>query len=699
MGQLRLQPLRARWPLAIGLAASLIALAPRGAGGAGESQAPESERMAWWRAARFGMFIHWGLYTIPAGEWNGETDHAEWIRDTAHIPLPRYDQFATRFDPQQFDADAWVRAAKAAGMEYMVVTSKHHDGFCLFDSAHTQFDVAATPFGRDVIGELAEAARRHGLKFGLYYSIMDWHHPDYLPRRPWEENRPTEGADYERYVEYLKAQVEELLTRYGPLAVLWFDGQWEGTWKERHAREVATLVHELSPDTLINSRLTRGGGPYGLEPGRELGDFATPEQVIPETGLPGVDWESCMTMNDHWGYNRADENWKSAGELIQMLVDVASKGGNLLLNVGPTGSGAFPPEAEERLAAIGRWMRLHSEAIRGTSATPFPHLPWGRATARELAQGRTRLYLHVFDWPENASLRVPGLFNEPVQAFLLGHGPDRPLSIVRRGNDLELAVPAEAPDPHAGVVVLDIEGSPDVAVPPDIEAPTEIFVDTLQVTVSTPRERVELHYTTDGSDPGPESPVVARSLTLTETTTVSARAFRDGRPVSPVARARFERAAPLPTIDAPSPLDAGVCFDLYRGLWEVLPEFSTLRPEARGRLQSITSALWDREQGFGLRFEGFLEVPRDGAWTFHLLSDDGSRLWVDGRLVVDNDGLHSGFEKDGTAPLAAGLHRLRVDFFERSGGHQLRLEWSDPEGRRGPIPRDSLLAPSACRAR
>ena len=272
-----------------------------------ESRAERNARMAWWREARFGMFIHWGLYAIPAGEWQGNTNHAEWIRTTAQIPIDEYERFVDQFNPVKFDADAWVRIAKEAGMQYIVITSKHHDGFCLFDSAQTDFDVMATPFKRDIMKELSDACRRAGLKICWYHSIMDWHHPDYLPRRSWEvAERPANGADFDRFRAYLKSQVRELLTNYGPIGVLWFDGEWEDTWNHEYGVDLYNYVRGLQPDIIVNNRVDKGrGGMAGLtEDARFAGDFGTPEQEIPATGLPGVDWETCMTMNDHWGYNK-----------------------------------------------------------------------------------------------------------------------------------------------------------------------------------------------------------------------------------------------------------------------------------------------------------------------------------------------------------------------------------------------------------
>jgi len=331
-----------------------------------ETKVQHDTRMEWWRDARFGMFIHWGLYAIPAGQWDGKTDYGEWIRHSAQIPLETYDQFQLQFNPVKFDADEWVKTARDAGMKYIVITSKHHDGFCMFNTTQTGFNITQTPFGRDVMKELADACRKYDLKFCFYYSIMDWHHPDYLPRRTWETERNTDSADFDRYVSYMKEELKELLTQYGEIGVLWFDGEWETTWNDNYGKEIYAFVRSIQPDIIINNRV--GAGRMDMEGMTEAGafggDFGTPEQQIPPTGLPGTDWETCMTMNDHWGYNKANTEYKSAQEIIRMLADIASKGGNYLINVGPTDKGTFPKQALYLLPEIALTTQIISRLKR-----------------------------------------------------------------------------------------------------------------------------------------------------------------------------------------------------------------------------------------------------------------------------------------------------------------------------------------------
>lgn len=652
------------------------------------------DRMDWWREARFGMFIHWGLYAVPAGEWNGKTTYGEWIRTEAQIPLEEYDTLASRFNPVKFDAGAWVRLAKAAGMKYIVITSKHHDGFALYDSTVSDFDIMATPFKRDILKELADACEREGITLCFYHSIMDWHHPDYTPRRDWE-HRPTAGADFDRYIAYMKAQLTELLTGYGPIGVLWFDGEWEGTWTHDRGRDLYEFVRALSRRTIINNRVDKGrAGMSGITKAKGfLGDFDTPEQEIPDTGLPGIDWETCMTMNGHWGYNQADKSFKSAEDLIRKLADIASKGGNFLLNVGPTAEGEFPPESINRLHAIGRWMDTNAQSIRGTSASPFSGLPWGRCTQRPLPGGTTRLYLHIFDWPADGPLIVPGIYNDAISAHLLSDPSHAPLDISRQGDALAITLPRTAPDPIDSVVVLDIAGIPDIADPPTIDAPTDIFVGSITAELHTARQNADIRYTLDGSEPTASSPTAAAPLTLRNTTTINARIFRAGRPVSPVASRTFTKVQPRPA-SAPTGAQPGaLAFDSYEGDWNKVPDFASLQPKRSGIAASFDLSQRPSDNRFAFRYRGHIRIPKDGAYTFWTGSDDGSRLWIGDTLVVDNDGLHSLSEKSGVIALAAGLHPITIGYFEKTGGHELQFWYAGPGRERQQVPFSALFTP------
>jgi len=407
-------------------------------------------RMKWWTDARFGMFIHWGIYSVPA--------HAEWYMNNGHVPRDRYAEYAKEFDPTNFNADQWVMIAKAAGMKYLVITSKHHDGFCMFNTKATTYNVVdATPWHTDPLKLLSAACRRQGIKFCVYYSIMDWHSPDQEAANP-DPDHPTYNptsfvpGKKEAYIEYMKTELKELITQYHP-GVLWFDGEWMKGWTDQDGQELYNYLRALDPTLIINNRV------------KGAGDYETPEQKIPPNGLPGHDWETCMTINGSWGYNATDQRWKSTETLLHNLIDIASKGGNYLLNVGPTSTGIIPQPEVERLLQMGQWLKVNGQAIYGTSASPFTQqLPWGRCTQRATKSGTT-LYLHVWDWPQDGKLVVPGLKNKIVKAYLLQpnrfgfHGQ---LDAVSDASGVTVAVPKIAPDRISSTVVLEIKGAPEI---------------------------------------------------------------------------------------------------------------------------------------------------------------------------------------------------------------------------------------------
>ncbi|MBV9126315.1 MAG: alpha-L-fucosidase [Planctomycetes bacterium] len=428
--------------------------APGRAGESGSAAPSESKeqrdaRMKWWREAKFGLFIHWGIYSVPAGTYKGKQipGIGEWIMNHGKIPMAEYAEYAKEFDPVKFNAEEWVRIAKDAGQKYIVITSKHHDGFAMFHSRASSFNIYdATPFHRDPLKDLATACAKNGIKLGFYYSqAQDWNHPGGAAiGGHWDKGQ--DGSMDEYLDQVAVPQVREILSNYGPIAVLWWDTPVDMT-RERAAKFLPLL--KLQPNLITNNRLG-GGFP---------GDTETPEQYIPATGFPGRDWETCMTMNGTWGYKSYDQNWKSTDTLVRNLVDIVSKGGNYLLNVGPTSEGVIPQPSVERLHQVGAWLKVNGEAIYGTTASPFPYLAWGRCTRK----GQT-LYLHVFDWPKNGVLRVP-LSNQARKAYLLAD-PDKSLTYHSEGGRLLVNLPGKAPDPMVSVVAVEIEGEPLVAPPP-----------------------------------------------------------------------------------------------------------------------------------------------------------------------------------------------------------------------------------------
>jgi alpha-L-fucosidase len=659
-----------------------------------ESNADHDLRMQWWRDARFGLFIHWGLYAVPAGEWKGETDHGEWIRTSAQIPIEEYNQFVTKFNPVKFDANAWVKMAKDAGMKYIVITSKHHDGFCMFNSQYTDFDIMSTPFQRDVLKELSAACKKEGIKMCWYHSIMDWHHPDYLPRRDWEKDRATTGADFDRYVAYMKNELKELLTNYGDIGVLWFDGEWEETWNEKYGKDLYDYVRSLQPSIIINNRVgaAREGMEGSTKEGGFGGDFGTPEQQIPATGLPGVDWETCMTMNDHWGFNKNDHHWKSTEEIIQMLADIASKGGNYLLNIGPTAEGLFPQESIDRLREIGQWMKINGESIYGTQASPFSHLEWGRCTQKKTVSG-TRLYLHIFDIPVNGLLVIPGLFNNPEKVFLLTDADQKPLEAIRKEDAIVVTLPVEAKDPYDLVVVMDVKGAPDVSVPPVIQTSSPLFINNANVIISSDRDNITLHYTTDGSTPDAKSPVYSGPFTIDKTTLVSVRSFRDGIAVSPSATLTIKKTTPLPAVNIEKTLK-GLHYRYFEGKWDSIPDFNMLTPVAEGTATHADITLKKQPDYFGFEFSGYLKVPADDVYKLTLASDDGSSLYINDECLIVNDGKHGIVERSGTVALGAGLHPVRITFFDSAGGDNLSLSISSATLKNTPVDDSMLCIPA-----
>ncbi|MFW5750917.1 MAG: alpha-L-fucosidase [Planctomycetota bacterium] len=413
----------------------------------------------WFAHDRFGLFIHWGLYALGARH--------EWLKHNEELEDADYDRrYFDHFEPDLYDPEAWAAAAAQAGMKYFVVTTKHHDGFCLWDSALTDYKAPNTPAGRDLLRPMVEAFQIHGLRTGFYHSLIDWHHPDYLidPHIGNNRNRDraalNQGRDQQRYADHLHCQVRELLTGYGEVDILWFDFSYPGRGPEGKGRadwrseELIALIRELRPEIILNDRLDLPDG----------WDVKTPEQYQPQDwvqvdGKPVV-WEACQTLSGSWGYHRDEASWRSTENLVQTLIDCVSKGGNLLLNVGPTGRGEIDARALERLRGIGAWMRRHSRSIYGCTEAPESY---AAACPRDCRltwhPQKKRLYVHIFAWPYK-HLRLPGLAGQAVYAQLLHDASEVPMRGIEAwqgsesGDDLVITLPQRRPEEVVPVIEL-----------------------------------------------------------------------------------------------------------------------------------------------------------------------------------------------------------------------------------------------------
>jgi alpha-L-fucosidase len=398
----------------------------------------------WFVHDRFGLFIHWGLYALPARH--------EWVKNRERIPDEVYQKYFNHFDPDLYDPKEWAKAAKHAGMKYFVVTTKHHEGFCLWDSRLTDYKATNTPAGRDLLRPMVEAFREEGFKVGFYHSLIDWHHPEFPidgihPQRDDKEFREREKRrDIRKYAEYLHGQTRELLTEYGKIDIMWFDfsypqmadgGKGKDDWQ---SEKLMAMVRELMPGIIVNDRMGIGG------------DIKTPEQVQPREwveveGKPVV-WEACQTLNGSWGYDRDNLDWKSVDMLVQMLIDTVSKGGNLLLNVGPTARGQFDPKALEILSGIGDWMKLHSRSIYGATQSQFPTPEHCRLTQRG-----NRLYVHVFNWPFR-HLHIESMTGKVEYAQLLNDASEIRMRESQDSGVLTLELPIQRPNVTVPVIEL-----------------------------------------------------------------------------------------------------------------------------------------------------------------------------------------------------------------------------------------------------
>lgn len=521
------------------------------------NESPEAfdERMEWWREARFGMFIHWGAYAVPAGVYKGKDVNgiSEWIMFSANIPVDEYEKFSAQFNPTEFDAKEWVRIAKDAGMKYIVITSKHHDGFAMWDSRVSDYNIVDfTPYDKDVLKLLAAECEKAGIKLCFYHSILDWHHP------------LANGDSFSEYRDkHLKPQLKELLTEYGDIGVLWFDGEWIPEWTEEQGKELYKYIRSFQPNIIINNRVGKGRqGMQGMnKEGNFVGDFGTPEQEILENASD-LDWESCMTMNTSWGFKKNDHDWKSAEMLIHNLVDIAAKGGNYLLNVGPTAAGLIPAPSVERLAEMGDWLNVNGEAIYGTSKfDTYKEQEIVRYTKKGAA-----LYATFFKWPGQSFTLKYAKPETNSKIFLLGY--KQPLTWTwEPEKGLTITFPDDWQNPenrasnHAWTIKMKAALA-EVATRPKISngqfenVDKALFGESVTVQLSCATPDVQIHYTLDGSTPDFSSPVYTSPITINKSAVVKAFATKKGIIASPVNTTEYIRTTKFESVDLQSSISS-----------------------------------------------------------------------------------------------------------------------------------------------
>jgi alpha-L-fucosidase len=636
-----------------------------------ESKKDMDKRMEWWRDARFGMFIHWGAYAVPAGIYKGEEvpGIGEWIMDRANIPIAEYEEFVKQFNPEQFDAEAWVQIAKYAGMKYIVITSKHHDGFCLWDSQVSDYDVIDfAPFGRDILKELADACEKEDIKLCFYHSIMDWHHPD------------ATGENFAKYRdEYLKPQIKELVTNYGDIGVIWFDGEWIDEWTEPQGKDLYNFIRNLKADIIINNRVGKGRqGMQGMNKDENFaGDFGTPEQEILKSAS-ALDWESCMTMNDTWGFKVNDHKWKSSEMLIHNLVDIVAKGGNYLLNVGPTAEGLIPQASIERLQDMGDWMKVNGEVLYDTRA--FKYYKENESIRYTTTKDGKVVYATCLEWPGAQLILESVEPNADSDIYLLG--VEAPLEWrLDENDDLVIDIPKNLQKaenrPSKYAYSFKIEGQafsmvekPVIKSDKNESGENVLFELPASVIIESETPDAKIHYTTDGSTPTVDSPLYTGPINLTQDVKINAKAFKEGMKTSRLSAGGFiliqENTHCLR-------------YNFYEGQWTELPDFSALPIVKSGYVLdfSLSQSNLPAEY-FGLVYNGYITIRRAGTYTFYTTSDDGSKVLIDGTVVVNNDGLHGMVEEEGSIRLQAGKHAISVEYFETGGGEGLEVSYKGP---------------------
>jgi len=632
----------------------------------------------WYRDAKFGIFIHWGVYSVPA--WRPKGSYAEWYWRALHDKSDTtwqfhqanygkdftYAEFAPLFKAELFDPDQWATLFRRAGARYVVLTSKHHDGYCLWPSAQSwNWNSVDVGPHRDLLGDLTAAGRKQGLKMGFYYSLYEWFNPLYQ-------------TDVQRYVaEHMLPQFKDVVTRYKP-SIIFADGEWEHPSKVWRSEEFLAWLFNDSPapdDVVINDRWGsdtrfRHGGYFSTE----YANIAT----LKSGRLQKRGWEECRGIGASFGYNRNEtvEDYQSGDALIRMLIDIVSKGGNLLLDIGPASDGRIPVIMQERLLQIGAWLQTNGEAIYATR----PYRTFGEGEAVRFTRSKNRRFVYaIHTRPLGQTLRLQSVLPKAGTSIrVLGDTLALPWRV--QDGALEIDIPDEVRLRSAATaaVAFRIEAVPYVE-PPRIRVDKTISENKpIRVALECATPSADIRYTLDGREPGPDSPQYRKAFKLKRSALLQARAFKDGYLASLVA------SRELSIVD---PKRNGVRFRYYEGDWSVLPDFASLQPVRGGKVYEISlKGTGHRGDHFGIEYEAEIEIARGGKYTFFTESDDGSKLFIDGELVVDNDGLHGQREASGRITLQPGRHRLRVQFFEKDGGESLAVSYQGPGIPKQPIP-------------
>lgn len=658
----------------------------------------------WFKDAKLGIFIHWGVYSVPA--WTKKGGYAEWYWKGYDTPGSivsnfhkktfgenfTYEQFAPMFKAELFNPDEWTSIIKQSGAKYVVLTSKHHDGYCLWPSKQAKgwnsVDVGPK---RDLVGDFMKAVRKTDIKAGLYYSLAEWTNPINM----WTKKRPEN--DFRKYVdEYMMPQLKDLVETYKP-SIVWADGEWDYDAKDWRSAEFLQWLYNESPapeDVVVNDRW--GGDSKGAK----HGGYLTTEYT---SGLTDTDraWEECRGMGYSFGFNRNEtlKDYKTSKELIHMLVRLVSIGGNLLLNIGPAADGRIPVIMQQRLNDIGNWLEINGTAIYSTRKWKYTNeYDWIRYTTDKNNKNVNAIMLK---WP-GAKLNLKRVKPEPGSSILLS-GYDNNLNW--KFNDKEgltIFFPGEARDileeKAFGAYSVTIKGgASEIADIPEINVPylekpdSTIFTDNVDVTINNPKPGTLYYYTTDNSEPGFTSKKINGKIKIDKSCSLKLFAYEKGKVRSLTRSVKFTKVAVDAGIDKTNK-EQGLNFNLYKKQFLSCPDFTTLKPDSSGSVAEFSPDKFGIKDHFAVEYKGYIKIEKPGVYNFYLSSDDGSKLFINDRLVVNHDGLHgSASEKSGQAALSAGYHKISISYFENEYDEKLILKYSSAEINKTEINKEMLF--------